>query len=445
MSINFLAQGGRRVTNVTTFLKENASGSSIKYSADRGAKHRIYVPYTDTVTVDPETGVSVTTKEVLAYSFKIHEWNTADGKYKACICTEGLEPNYTEDGQHLILGGTCPLCKRKGDAWEIYNYRKKMEQEHLIAQRLTGESYDSALKAATTTYISELKVREPKTYLYLLVAQFETKDVNGLGEPVIGADGLPAFALKVMKLSETRLNKIQEQINNSGAKLPGSELVFAYKDCDDVRRIVGESSVALQYDNKFIERYKQQGLLEKINSEVEKFDWNQLDKAFLELKMMSDDEGEKLMNESFQKWDEYKKELLVNPGAKYLEYASNIPVSNPGFNMKIGDPMYGAVQNPYQLGTQNNGMPVQNNGMPIQNSGMPMQNNGMNIQNDNGVNAQMLGGQNQAFGGNQQGFGGAVNQGFGFGQQNVNPQSGANPKDNVADPNAVFGTVLPKL
>lgn len=440
MALNFLAQGGKRVTDVTKFLKENAAGNSVKYTAAKGIKHRIYVPYSSSEFVNPDTGATETLNEVLAYSFKIHEWNTADGKYKAFICTEGLQPTYAENSNHMVLSGSCPFCKRVGDAWEIYNYRKQAEQTKLITQGLAGDNLETAMKSATATFQTELKIRQPKTYLYLLVVQFETREMNGMQEPVIGADGLPVFSLKVMKMSESRLSKIEEQVANSGAVLPGSELVFSYPNVDDIRRVVADCSVALQYQNGFMQRYADKGLLEKINSEVEKFDWSQLDKAFLELKMLPDAEGEKIMEESFQNWDNYKKELAVNPNAKYLEYPSSIAPTTP--EIGVASPQFGGIPNIQMPGIQ---MPnnMQMGGMQMPGVQMPGMTQGMNqgmMNNQTGMGVQGAG-----FGGNQL-ESGTVNQGVQFGQQNMgNPQGGNNTDGNVADPNSVFNGFTPQL
>ena len=39
------------------------------------------------------------------------------------------------------------------------------------------------------------------------------------------------------------------------------------------------------------------------------------------------------MDDMFEKWDNYKQQVLVNPNAKYMEYITDTPVTNPS----IGD------------------------------------------------------------------------------------------------------------
>ena len=51
----------------------------------------------------------------------------------------------------------------------------------------------------------------------------------------------------------------------------------------------------------------------------------------------------KLMSEMFEKWDEYKRELEINPDAKYLEYVGHRANDKPALNVSdVGIPDVGA-------------------------------------------------------------------------------------------------------
>ena len=55
-----------------------------------------------------------------------------------------------------------------------------------------------------------------------------------------------------MKLSRSRVEKIQQQVENAGSELPGSELTFEYSSKDDRRLQVAQSTVALVFPNNML-------------------------------------------------------------------------------------------------------------------------------------------------------------------------------------------------
>ena len=161
--------------------------------------------------------------------------------------------------------------------------------------------------------------------MYILVVKYRT---NEQGKEVLGTDGLPEYELKIMKLSASRVEKIQQQIANSGSELPGSELIFEYPNVDDRRLQVSQSTTAPVFpNNQMVVKYPKS--IDKINNDISKFDWEGIDKSFPEWAGMTSVEAKNITDNQFEKWDAYKKELTVNPNAKYLEYVVETPTQNP--------------------------------------------------------------------------------------------------------------------
>ena len=44
-------------------------------------------------------------------------------------------------------------------------------------------------------------------------------------------------------------------------------------------------------------------------------------------------EAKKVTDDMFDKWDNYKKESLINPNVKYLEYVTDTPVTQPALGI----------------------------------------------------------------------------------------------------------------
>ena len=320
--MSFLSASARKVTDVRGFLREAASGGSIKYAAEKGARHVIYIPYVENE-VTNDDGTTSKVKQPVAISGDVHEWQTADGKFKACICMHDVI-NKSPDGS-LLNDGSCPFCDRVADAWDIYNYRKEQAEADC---KLTGEERKKHMEKTLGTFADERKAKAARTYMYLLVAKFRT---DASGNAVLGADKLPEYDIKVMKLSSSRVEKIQQQLANSGCELTGSEVVFEYPAVDDKRLQVSQSTTAPVFPgNRFTDKYP--AVIEKINTDVAKFDWEKIDKSFPEWSGMSTAAAKNVVDAMFEKWDAYKLELQTNPNAKYLEYVTNTPVTQPSLN-----------------------------------------------------------------------------------------------------------------
>lgn len=321
---SFLKTASKQVADARTFLREAAGANTIKYSAEKGARHLIYIPYLTQEVVDEATNQKVAAKTLYAISGDVHEWRTVDGKFKATVCAKD-KVRMADDGVTMLNNGSCPFCDRVSDSWEIYNYRKELEENSC---QLTGEQRKNHLDKTFSSFRDEMKAKQAKSYMYILVVKFRTGDN---GKEVLGSDGLPEYDLKVMKLSASRVEKIQQQVVNSGSELPGSELIFEYPNVEDIRLVVGQSTTTPVFpSNMLTTRYP--NMLNSINNAVAKFEWDGLEKAFPEWAGMTTAEAETVVNNMFEQWDMYKKELLSNPQAKYLEYVVTTPSAKPSLD-----------------------------------------------------------------------------------------------------------------
>lgn len=320
MASSFLSTASKKVTDVRGFLRDAAGGNSIKYVAEKGCKHLLYIPYTSATETD-ENGNTTTVKQLIAISGAVHEWQSPDGKYKATVCMKDVIRK-SEDGETLLNDGTCPFCERVSDGWDIYRYRKELEEANC---KLTGEDRKKHLEKTTGTFADERKAKDARTYMYILVVKYR-QAVDG--NIVIGPDGLPEYDLKVMKLSQSRVDKIQQQIANAGAELPGSELMFEYPNTDDRRLQVSQSTTAPVFPNNMMV-VKFPALINKINADVQKFEWEGIEKSFPEWNGMTTIEAKKITDALFEQWDKYKADIQINPAARYMEYITSTPVTTP--------------------------------------------------------------------------------------------------------------------
>lgn len=317
---NFLKAASKQVSDVRAFLRASASGNSIKYVSEKGAKHVIYFPFVNQEVIDEESGQTVVVKNLCAISGDIHEWTTPDGKFKATACLKGVVVK-GEDGE-LINDGTCPICDRISAGWDIYNYRKEQEESNC---KLTGENRKTYLEKTFGTFRDERKAKEARPYMYVLAVKFRTSEN---GAEILGQDNLPEYELKVMKLSSSRVEKLQQQVSNCGAQFAGSEIIFEYPNTDDRRLLVSQSTTTPVFPNNML-TVKYPAVLNKINEDVCKFEWDGIDKSFPEWSGMSVAEAKSIMNSMFDKWDNYLVDKKTNAGAKYLEYVVEAPSAMP--------------------------------------------------------------------------------------------------------------------
>lgn len=316
---NFLNVAAKKKTDVRGFLREAAGGNSIKYAAEKGAKHIIYIPYRSGKEIID--GKEEVTREIIAISGDVHEWNGLDGKYRATVCLKDIIRK-SEDGETLLNDGTCPFCDRIQDAWDIFKYRKAQEEEKC---NLVGVEREKYIEKINAQYSNERKAKEARSYIYILVVKFRT---GANGSEVIGPDGLPEYDLKVMKLSSSRVEKIQQTVANAGSELPGSELMIEYPNSEDRRLVVSQSTTAPVFPAR-MQITKHPALVDKINQDVAKFEWDGIEKSFTEWNGMTSMEAKEITNNLFETWDKYKKDVKINPAIKYMEYINDTPMSTP--------------------------------------------------------------------------------------------------------------------
>lgn len=410
----------RKMVNLQSFLKEAASaGSGIKYIAVKTETHRFYVPVMKTVVDNQEVTAP------FAEMHNIHEWKEGD-KFHSVECVADFF-------------GTCPCCDRVNDAWSIYNFRIDQTKEQLKAQgmddaainyRIKGEQdkekrrQPNAYKGISATFVDELKMKAPKPYLYLLVAQFET-DPSGTN-PVL-ENGMPKYNLKVMKLTQGRVESLAELFNNAGGVVEGNEFTIKYGNYEDRAELVGQSNMAPVF-TQFCWITIYPGLKDKIDQEAAQFDLTSISKSFDELKELEEPAIKNLANSGFARWDAYQAEKTMNPNAVYLEYSSTVqaapqigaPQSAQGMTFAL--PGQGAQGQP---GMMNGGQPNMMTNGQVNMTGQPgMMNGTMQTGQPNG--GQPNGGQPN---------GGQVNMNAQGTMQGTAGQPGMNTQGTAGQPN----------
>lgn len=379
MASPYLQLGTKR-TNIRSFLKDASSQNSIKYKAERKKTHVIYFPYQ--MMQNEETGE--TEKTLIALSAKVHEWTSNDGKYHATMCTQGkIIPG--ENGVE-ITDGSCPFCDRISDSWDIYRYRYDLEERSCGK---TGDELKKHMDTVKSQFLKERKTSDAKDQIYILIVLFKTDEKKN---PVLGSDDLPSYELKIMKMSAAGATKLEQQMENNGISLEDAEVIFSYPDEEDIRLLVnGRTTTAVFPSNKITAKYP--AILEKISKDVEKFDWDGIDKAFPEWTLVPTNQSKKTVKEMFRCWDQYLEDKEVNgDSARYLEYMGKgkevtqpsidgSPAIGTGVNMGVNPPAGGMPQ----IGS----MPQMMGGMPQMGSmpqmpsmgqtigGMPTMGNGM--------------------------------------------------------------------
>lgn len=332
---NFVSVGAKPVRNVKQFLRD-AADNNIKYTPERNARHQLYIPY---ILTQNEAGEEV--KELVARAIGVHDIIPAPGKFEATICLDGIrmtdESQRDANGNPIVLNdGTCPFCGRVADAWEIRNHLKKKEEANCGK---TGDDLVEYMKQVGSRLQQERKVKEAKYYIYLLVVKFKLQ-ADGK-TPVLGADGLPDYELKVAKWSSSRVEKIQETFDNSMIELEGGEVVFKYPDVDSAMQLASQNTASPLFGQaKFTEKYP--ALKEKIDADVAKWSWDDLAKSFREWKGYSVQAAKEKCDELFRAWDAYKSDLGTANEHEYLEDTANGPaVTNPVLGTQVNAPVAG--------------------------------------------------------------------------------------------------------
>ena len=316
---NSFLQLGTRVNNIKSYLEGMSSENSIKYRAEKNKSHVIYFP---TMQVEDENGNLV--NGIISRAAKIHEWEF-DKKFYSSICTDGFVIK-NEDGT-TFTDGSCPFCEAENKSWDIYNWRLDYEKAHCGK---TGADLEAHLKKCRSDYAKELKLKQSRTCIYILAVQFNIDDAKN---PVLGSDGLPTYELKIMRLSTKQLGSIQTIMDNNRIPLAGSEVIFTYGNQDNPMNLIGERTVTAVFTNNYI-TVQYPAVVDKINADVAKFDWNGIEKAYPEWKPQSTEVSRNQMAKLFSAWDTYV--AHKDEGAEYLEYiGAGKAVTNPSLTGNV--------------------------------------------------------------------------------------------------------------
>lgn len=319
---SFIKASQKRVSDVHAYLRDKANGNQIRYRVESGKTHLIYIPFQEANEVD-ENGNTVKVRHPKMIAGNVHEWTTPDGRYHSTICIKDVvRPG--ENGA-VLNDGSCPFCERIGDSWDIVNLRYAKEEENCTLPE-GSDQLKEHLANSKRTFMNEMKCRKPTSYNYLLIVQFRT-DGN---KPIIDTStGLPMYDLKVMKMTDKKLEQILSTVENSGDTLEGCELMFKYPVSDDLRVVGGRPSISVVFPNNRLTA-KYPALKQKIDADFNKFDFEGLDKqGFPEWAGMTTEQAKTVTDDLFSQWDLYKKELKTNPNAQYLEYITASSDNNP--------------------------------------------------------------------------------------------------------------------
>lgn len=374
---SFMKAAMRPVSSVKTFLR-NSADNSIKYKAEPDRKHLLYIPF---VVSTDENGEE--SRNIIAIDAKVHGLTPGADKYEAYICQMGLEAQ--DDDGNITNDGTCPFCDRVSAAWDIYRFKMNKDKERFEKFGYTGKDLDTQLKSSSTKHSSEREVKEADPYIYLLVVQYK---LGSDDRPEIGPDGLPVFELKVVKLSDKSIKKIQETFDNSNLQFEGAEVAFKYANESDIRLLANSRTVSPIVNGRLIDTYPK--LIDAINAAVSKWDWSGLERAFREWTPITTAAARAKCDNLFKAWDAY----CADPNVGFLSTSSGAPAGNPALEQKPNTP----VNTNMSIGTGQVGM-----------GGVALP--GMNTPN------------------------GQTNAGMGFG----------NGMMNMPDPSAVFGGGAPRI
>jgi hypothetical protein len=299
--------GTVRKTARDVLLESN--NATLKYKAVQKATHVVFFP-----------GYLSDGELVDSYSVNLHRWGTGR-RTEQCICLDGIT---TADGEYT---GTCPICERIDDSWEIYNLLKARAE---VECTLVGEARDKALKTASSELIKSRTAQNAEPRTYLPIVRFLTNEDPKTGRvtPQLGADGLPEFEIKIASYTKFSIEKFTKKLeeaelyDDDGNLVPlhGQEFRISYPDNSQAMVLVGQMSVTRLDDSKqYITKYP--GVLDKINAEIAEFDFEAaLDRTFPELKDVKPQTLTTKMNQAFLNFDTYKEELAVNPNAEYRQY-----------------------------------------------------------------------------------------------------------------------------
>lgn len=303
-----LLKNTRSILNADEFIRISNSGG-IKYTPSSGETHVLYF-----ATIPIQTPDKTVVEGLNGIAAKVHDINliaNSGSNYKAQVCLRGVI-EYAEDGR-AINDGTCPFCNGVAPSWDAFNYLVEQETKRC---GLTGNDLEDHLKKYKQSISDERRINTAKDVLYVVVAKlYVTPDGMNF---VIGADGLPEFDLKVMKLTENRLEKFKIAAQNVRVPFEGCEIRIQYGKQKNVRDLVGQSSISASMQQLMaVTVYPQ--LKDKIREAVQNFDWNGIENEFNEFMSMSTADADSMVKGLLDPWNRFLEEQKVNPNAIYLD------------------------------------------------------------------------------------------------------------------------------
>ncbi|GHU93226.1 hypothetical protein FACS1894208_02320 [Clostridia bacterium] len=303
--MGLLSLAAKRVVDVGTFIKENASANKLRYSTEANTTHRVYFP----VYKDAEGN---TVPYILAAP--VHSWG--DGNtYSACLCTKNIK-----DGD--AFDGSCPVCDRLTDANDIVQYTKAIKEAECT---LVGEARKKYLDDMDKGLWRGRKVARArqKFYVALLLLKCDKE-----GRALVEGDG-PKFTLHIASWQESFMQKLLDALSmqDEDEDIGGHEFKLKYGDYADAMTRVGQCLVSVVDSKKQLVK-DGSALAAEITETLATFDFEhaiELSRPEAQTKTPAELKGE--MNVLFREWDAYKTELSVNPNAAYLEYAQTPAIS----------------------------------------------------------------------------------------------------------------------
>ena len=328
MPVNLLALTSKKVTDVATFIKENASANKLKYTTEANVTHRMFFP----------TYVNEEGKEVpYVVATKIHAWGEGSN-YSSCICTKGVVVEGTE------YDGSCPVCERLNDASEIVKY-VKAEKE--AACTLVGEARKKFLEDLDKQLWRDRKVSAAQIRYYVALVKL---NCDKEGRALVDKDGADKFSIHIASWTKNSMEKFLDALTmqDDEPNIGGREFKVKYGDYNDAMTRVGQAQISVVDVKKALVQEGNE-LYKEIMAAMEKFDFNHsIELARPEVETKSLVEIRASMNTLFREWDNYKAALAVNPDAKYLEYSN---AGTPNTTPDAPSAPAGAITSGAQAGT----------------------------------------------------------------------------------------------
>lgn len=325
MGVNLLALTSKKVTDVATFIKENASANKLKYATEANVTHRLFFP------LHPDEEGNMVP---YIFATPVHAWGQGTS-YDACICTKGIQVEGTE------FDGTCPICERVNSALEISAY-VKAEKESTCTQ--VGEARKKYLEELDKQLWRDQKVSYAGLKYYVGVVKL---NCDKEGKAII--EGGDKFSLHIAAWTKKSMEKLLDALTMQDdlPNLGGREFKIKYGDYNEVMTRVGQA-VATVVDNKKALVQEGNALYTEIMEAMSGFDFeHSIELCRTEVKAKTPSDLKVSMNSLFREWDNYKAAVAVNADAKYLEYAQ---AGTPTPNAPTGAPT--ALPNSIAAGSQ---------------------------------------------------------------------------------------------